>query len=615
MSNPVPALHAGRQIGNYILRERIGSGAFAEVWQAAHQERPSVVRALKIATHPDYRRYIAREGGLPEIKHPNVVPILDCNTRGLIDEPYVVMPYLPGGSLLALIRAHPRGLPEERCESILKDVLEGLSAAHALGIVHCDIKPTNILFDEAGRAVIVDFGLSSGGAAPLVSMFHSLSVTGNTAGIAGTMPYIAPEVRDDGAVASPAADVYAVGVLLFEMLVGRRPQGVELPTYARRDLHRGSFWDALFYWAYQPLAKRYPTAQEMLTALLGMPRRIPFAAAATAAPRAPLPEPAPLPEDMWDGLDLRVKELEAARVSVSTVRARRDTARRIYAEHHPEVRVHAEDLELLRQVELRARRELRHVQDRIIASLMELRRPYSVRWQTLEAEGLLPTHPEMADLKKKMAGYDKLIAEVSNFQELRCPLRDCLVEWQRVNGSGNWFELQRFLLLWGSDVTNPWAEPARRRIEELMRSPNIELEHVPAIPTLAPLPPLSTATRLQLAILIGAGAGFAAGVISLGALGVAVYELSRYLSAVVSVPSAIGPAALICGAIGAGAFGFRGFLLGATSGLFAPLLFASTPPPGEWWQWALGLGSPGGIAGTYFGGRFAARHPTRLRLM
>lgn len=261
-------LKSGLRVGNYVLAELIGRGAFGEVWKAAHFETPHRIRAVKIATDPAYRRQLAHEGSLPEIDHPNVVPILDSDTR-VAEIPYLVMPYLGGGSLADQLKANPNGLPEDRVGTLLKDILAGLAAAHALGIVHRDIKPANILLDNEGRALVSDFGLSCSESVPdaLRSVMQSTSLAldqGET--LAGTLAYMAPEVLE-GAAPTPAADMYSVGVLLFEMLVGRRPGGIETPRRARANLVHAVGWDRLYVKACCPLRLRFTDGKAMLAAL------------------------------------------------------------------------------------------------------------------------------------------------------------------------------------------------------------------------------------------------------------------------------------------------------------------------------------------------------------
>jgi len=267
-----PQLQPGLRVGNYILQSKIGEGAFSVVWTATHYERQDRVVAIKIATDPAFRRQLGREARLPEINHRNVVSILDSDTR-FADFPYVVMPLYMGGSLADLIAEHPTGLPLSRVNWALVKILDGLSAAHNAGIVHRDLKPSNILLDEvSGEPVVADFGLCvvQQTSEIMRSMAQSISLERDSAhGIAGTLAYMAPEIRD-GSAATPAADVFSVGVLLFEMLTGRRPCGPERPNELRRaselrsDLDAEGSWDRLYSEACSSLPNRIPDAKRML---------------------------------------------------------------------------------------------------------------------------------------------------------------------------------------------------------------------------------------------------------------------------------------------------------------------------------------------------------------
>ena len=266
----------GARIGNYVLIEKIGAGAFAQVWKARHHERDERIFAIKIPTDPAFRKQLQREGKLPDIHHDNVVPILDSDTRGA-DVPYIVMPYYAGGTLADLIAQYPSGLPEERVEALLKDILTGLAELHSRGIVNRDIKPSNVLLNEHGRAAIADFGLWSGanGGDFARSMQQSLSMAfTDSRQIAGTIAYMAPEVRD-GNPAMPASDVYSVGIMLFEMLVGRRPEGIELPGRTRGGLRNASPWNGLFYWSTRSASERYSNAAALWDASTNEPRPLP----------------------------------------------------------------------------------------------------------------------------------------------------------------------------------------------------------------------------------------------------------------------------------------------------------------------------------------------------
>jgi serine/threonine protein kinase len=186
------------------------------------------------------------------------------------------MPFYPAGSLADLIAFFPHGLPEDRVDALLKDILAGLSAAHQQGIVHRDIKPANILLDEEGRALVADFGLSLHESAPdgVQSLVQSTSRSMEPNGaLAGTLAYMAPEVVS-GAAATKASDVYSVGFLVFEMLTARRPAGLELPSQVRTDMLRGAHFDGLFYWACRPVGERYPDAVAMVHAVEREPNPI-----------------------------------------------------------------------------------------------------------------------------------------------------------------------------------------------------------------------------------------------------------------------------------------------------------------------------------------------------
>ena len=127
----------------------------------------------------------------------------------------LIMPYMAGGSLNQRLEQHPNGLPWPDAVRIASQVLEGLSALHRLDIVHRDVKPSNILFDEKGDAYLADFG---------VAQVRGMTI-GRTTMLAEAHPgdpgYAAPEQMSGSDYLTPAADLYALGVVLFEMLTGR----------------------------------------------------------------------------------------------------------------------------------------------------------------------------------------------------------------------------------------------------------------------------------------------------------------------------------------------------------------------------------------------------------
>jgi serine/threonine-protein kinase len=144
------------------------------------------------------------------LQHPNVVPIVDYGHLG--DVEYIVMPFLPGGSLADAMTGR-RTLTPERAAAAAAQAAQGLDYAHRRGVVHRDVKPDNVLFDAEGHAAVTDFGIAS-------ARFHPrLTATGRAM---GTPHYMSPE-QAMGRLLDGRSDVYALGVLLYEMLSGDPP--------------------------------------------------------------------------------------------------------------------------------------------------------------------------------------------------------------------------------------------------------------------------------------------------------------------------------------------------------------------------------------------------------
>lgn len=399
---------SGARIGNYVLDEAVGAGAFAQVWKAHHHERPGRTVAVKIAVEPEFRRQLRREGRLPDIAHPHIVPILDSDTAH--DPPYLVMPYYSGGSLADLIRQHPGGLPEDRVEQLLKDVLNGLAELHGRGIVHRDLKPSNILLDENGRAAIADFGLWHGGNGDgaLRSMQQSLSVSlDGRPNLAGTIAYMAPEIMD-GEAPTASSDVYAVGIVLFELLVGRRPRGVELPSAARPSIQQQAFWNSLYYWACASPEQRCADA----TALDGKRESPDFSplriTSANEVPTSGLPRLLPTIEisslslESWKALAESFERRESARSSLDNCRIEIEQALEIYEPIHESVRN-------LREKEciLSARIDESSIRIRNACSRMEEllaihAEPLDRRREDLRTKGYRPNHPDVKAIDKEL---------------------------------------------------------------------------------------------------------------------------------------------------------------------------------------------------------------------
>jgi serine/threonine-protein kinase len=198
----------------YRLDSRIAFGGVGEVWRGTDLVlgREVAVKLLRsgYAEHPETLtrfRDEARHAG--SLMHPAVAQVYDY---GEGDPPYLVMELVDGPSLAELLRGQPR-LSPVRTLDVVAQAAAGLAAAHATGLVHRDIKPANLLIGPGGIVKITDFGIAhAAGSAPL-------TVTG---ALVGTPAYLAPE-RAEGAPATPASDLYSLGVVAYECLSGRQP--------------------------------------------------------------------------------------------------------------------------------------------------------------------------------------------------------------------------------------------------------------------------------------------------------------------------------------------------------------------------------------------------------
>ncbi|HET7236895.1 MAG TPA: BTAD domain-containing putative transcriptional regulator, partial [Actinomycetota bacterium] len=205
---------AGEPLRGYRLLEQVGEGAFGVVYRALQPQvgREVAIKAMppELANHPDFVRRFEHEAQIvARLEHPHIVPLYDFWREP--DAAYLVMRFLRGGSLEDLLGDGP--LEPERAAGILDHVASALAAAHRQGVVHRDVKPGNILLDEEGNAYLTDFGVALDAGSPE-------RTTGTM--IRGTPAYLSPEqIRLDPA--SPRSDVYALGIVLFEMLTGLHP--------------------------------------------------------------------------------------------------------------------------------------------------------------------------------------------------------------------------------------------------------------------------------------------------------------------------------------------------------------------------------------------------------
>jgi beta-lactam-binding protein with PASTA domain/tRNA A-37 threonylcarbamoyl transferase component Bud32 len=206
--------------GRYQVRSRIARGGMATVYLATdlRLERRVAIKVMHghLADDNTFKtRFVQEARSAARLAHPNVVNVFDQGQDA--DMAYLVMEYLPGITLRDLLKDYKRLTPEQTID-ILDAVLSGLAAAHKAGIVHRDLKPENVLLADDGRIKLGDFGLARAASAN--------TATGQA--LLGTIAYLSPELVTRG-VADARSDIYALGIMTYEMLTGEQPYVGEAP--------------------------------------------------------------------------------------------------------------------------------------------------------------------------------------------------------------------------------------------------------------------------------------------------------------------------------------------------------------------------------------------------
>lgn len=258
-------LPAGFLLGPWEVQALVGEGGQARVYRARHRTMERLA-AVKVPRSAAANRLVKEARLAARIEHSRIVRVLDV----VVDHapPYLVLEWCPGGSLADRLAATPgQGLPLDQVGRIADDVLLALTVAHEAGVVHCDVKPANILFDQEGAATLGDLGIGRAPADGAARLANTAAGTGALTAVAGagTPLYLAPEQERPallaGAPIDGRADLFALGKVIFEMLTGASPRTVRPPSRLRKDLDPR--WDeVIFRLLEEKREARFATAQE-----------------------------------------------------------------------------------------------------------------------------------------------------------------------------------------------------------------------------------------------------------------------------------------------------------------------------------------------------------------
>jgi len=221
-----PSQLVGQTLGHYRILEQIGAGGMGVVYRAYDNrlDRNVAVKVLPpgaLLDEHDRKRFRKEAVALAKLNHPNIATIHDFDTQDGTD--FLVMEYVVGTTLVDKLSSG--ALPEKQIFAIGEQVAKALECAHANAMVHRDLKPGNIMISPSGAVKLLDFGLSvllqsarEGAQAETITAVYN---------VAGTLPYMAPE-QLRGELVDARCDIYAAGVVLYEMATGHRPFGVRL---------------------------------------------------------------------------------------------------------------------------------------------------------------------------------------------------------------------------------------------------------------------------------------------------------------------------------------------------------------------------------------------------
>ncbi len=216
---------SGQSLGRYHILEQLGEGGMATVYKAldTRLERYVAVKVIRSGAFPPeqlgrmLKRFEHEAKALASLSHPNIVKVLDYGEHD--GSPFIVMEFLPGGTLKHRVG---RPIPWGKAVETLLPIAQALGYAHEHGLIHRDVKSSNILLTDKGQPMLTDFGI-----AKILETEETGTLTGTGVGI-GTPEYMAPEQWTGGATTQ--SDIYSLGIVLYEMVTGRKPYMADTPA-------------------------------------------------------------------------------------------------------------------------------------------------------------------------------------------------------------------------------------------------------------------------------------------------------------------------------------------------------------------------------------------------
>ncbi|MEL6309819.1 MAG: serine/threonine-protein kinase, partial [Chloroflexota bacterium] len=210
----------GKTLGDYNIESILGTGGMARVYKGldTNLERYAAIKVVEpqlVAStdEAEYRERFLREArAIARLSHPNIVSIYQYNQVGNLY--YIAMEYAPGDNLRDVLKSYiqqGRVMPTDELLVVLQNIADALDYAHKQNIIHRDVKPSNIIVNEEGRAVLTDFGLALN------------AMEGTVGNTFGSVHYIAPEQAISSAQSVAQSDQYSLGIVAYELLTGRVP--------------------------------------------------------------------------------------------------------------------------------------------------------------------------------------------------------------------------------------------------------------------------------------------------------------------------------------------------------------------------------------------------------